>query len=55
MGFFSPDTEDDALKLVDRINVEMRAISASMHLNYNMIDGRNRSVCRNHYNNIINL
>ena len=54
MGFFSPDTEDDALKLVDRINVEMRAISASMHLNYNMIDGRNRSVCRNHYNNIIN-
>ncbi|MBD5239650.1 MAG: hypothetical protein HDS64_07790 [Bacteroidales bacterium] len=53
MGFFSPDTEEDALKLVDKINVEMRAISASMHLNYNMIDGRNRSVCRNHYNNII--
>ena len=53
MGFFSPDTEADALKLVDKINVEMRAISASMHLNYNMMDVRNRSVCGNHYNNII--
>lgn len=53
MGFFSPDTEVDALRMVDKINTEMRSISASMHLNYNMIDGRNRSVCRNHYNNII--
>lgn len=53
MGFFSPDTEADALKIVDKINTEMRAISASMHLNYNMIDGRNRSLCRSHYNNIV--
>ena len=53
MGFFSPDTEDDALKLVDKINTEMRAISASMHLNYNMIDGRNRNKCRSHFNNIV--
>lgn len=31
----------------------MRAISALMHLNYNMIDGRNRSKVKEHYNNII--
>lgn len=55
MGFFSPDTEADALRLVDKINTQMRAINASMHLNYNMIDGRNRSVCRNHFNDIISL
>lgn len=54
MGFFSSDTEADALKLIDKINSEMRAISASMHLNYNMIDGRNRNKCRTHFNNIIN-
>lgn len=53
MGFFSPDTEADALRMVDKINVEMRAVSASMHLNYNMIDGRNRSQCRSHYNTIV--
>lgn len=55
MGFFSPDTEEDALRLVDRINSEIRGISASIHLNYNMIDGRNRELCRKHFNNIINL
>lgn len=53
MGLFSQDTEVDALKLVDKINTEIRAINASMHLNYNMIDGRNRSVCGNHFNNIV--
>lgn len=53
MGFFSPDTEADALKIVDKINSEMRSISASMHLNFNMIDGRNRNKCRTHYNNIL--
>ena len=53
MGFFSKDTEDDALKMVGKINSEMRAISASVHLNFNMIDGRNRNVCRSHYNNIL--
>lgn len=53
MGFFSPDTEKDALRQVDKINSEMRAISASIHLNYNMIDGRNRDICRRHYDNIL--
>lgn len=53
MGFFTPDSESDALKIVDKINMEMRAISASMHLNYNMIDGRNRNICRSHYENIL--
>lgn len=55
MGIFFKDSETDALKIVDKVNAEMRAISASMHLNYNMIDGRNRNVCRNHFNNIISL
>lgn len=54
MGFFSRDTEADALNMVDKINSEIRAISASMHLNFNMIDGRNRNECRTHYNNAIN-
>lgn len=53
MGLFTSKTEADALKLVDKINTEMRAISASVSLNFNMIDGRNRNVCRSHYNNII--
>lgn len=53
MGFFSPYTGADALKMVDKINSEMRAISASVHLNYNMIDGRNRNKCRSHFNNIV--
>lgn len=53
MGFFSPDTEADALKFVDKINSEMMSISALMHLNYNMIDGRNRNICKAHYENII--
>lgn len=53
MGFFSPDTEADALRQVEKINTEMRAISALIHLNYNMIDGRNRSQIKLHYNNIL--
>ena len=53
MGLFSPDTEADALKMVDKINSEMRAISASMHLNYNMIDRRNKTECQKHYNSIL--
>lgn len=31
----------------------MRAIRASMHLNYDMIDGRNRSTCQKHYSKIV--
>ena len=53
MGWFSQDTEADALKQIEKINVEMRAISALIHLNYNMIDGRNRNKVISHYNNII--
>lgn len=53
MGFFTKDTPADALRQLEKINQEMRAISASMHLNYNMIDGRNRDKVRTHYNNII--
>lgn len=51
MGFFSPDTEADALRQIERINSEMRAISALIHLNYNMIDGRNRSGIKQHLTN----
>lgn len=53
MGFFSPDTEADALKQIERINTEMRAISALVHLNYDMIDGRNRSQIKSHFINIV--
>lgn len=53
MGFFTKDTKEDALKQLEKINQEMRAISASMHLNYNMIDGRNREKVRAHYKNIV--
>ena len=54
MGFFTKDTKEDALKQLNKINQELRAINASMHLNYNMIDGRNRSKVREHFNKIIN-
>ena len=53
MGFFSKDTEADALKQIEKINREMREISALIHLNYNMIDGRNRSKIKLHYNIIV--
>lgn len=53
MGFFSHDTKLAALKQLENINQEMRAISALIHLNYNMIDGRNRNKVKEHYNNII--
>lgn len=53
MGFFTKDTPADALRQLEKINQEMRAISAIMHLNYNLIDGRNRDKIKVHYNNII--
>lgn len=53
MELFSPDTEADALKLIEKINAEMRAISALVHLNYDMIDGRNRNKIRTHFCNIV--
>ena len=55
MGWFSHDTEDDAIKQISKINVEMRAISSLIHLNYNMIDGRNRDKIRSHVNTLISL
>jgi hypothetical protein len=54
MGFFTKDTPADALKQLEKINQEMRAISALIHINYNMIDGRNRDKIRTHFNNIVN-
>ena len=53
MVFFTKDTKEDALKQLEKINQEMRAISALMHLNYNMIDGRNRDKVKVHFNNIV--
>lgn len=53
MGFFTPDTLADALKQVEKINREMRAVSASCHQNYDQIDGRNRREITAHYNNIV--
>lgn len=53
MGLFSPDTEADALKQIEKINSEMRGISALIHLNYDMIDGRNRSQIKSHFSNIV--
>ena len=53
MGFFTPYTKDNALKQIDKINAEMRAISASIHLNYNMIDGRNRNKIKSHFINAV--
>ena len=35
------------------VNTEMRAISALIHLNYDMIDGRNRNQIKSHFTNII--
>lgn len=55
MGWLTPDTEKDAFLLIEKINSEIRAINASMHLNYNMIDGRNRTKCRHHFNNALSL
>ena len=53
MGFFLPDTEADALKQIEKINSEMKAISALIHLNYDMIDGRNRHQIKSHFANIV--
>lgn len=53
MGLFTPDTESEALRIVNKINSEIRSINASMHLNYGIIDGRNRNKCREHFNTIV--
>lgn len=53
MGFFSSYTENDAIKQIDNINVEMRAISALLQKNCDIVDGRNKSEIRKHYNNIL--
>ncbi len=53
MGLFSPDTEKDALKQIEKINREMRAISASIHRHDGLICYENRSELINHYDNVI--
>lgn len=55
MGWFTPDTEQYALRVVEKINSKMRVKKTSMHQNYNMINDRNRTKCRYHFNNIITL
>ena len=53
MGFFSKDTEVDALNQIEKINRDMREISATIHLNYNMIDGRNRRKLQLLYSSVV--
>ena len=53
MGLFTKDTEADAIRMIDCINREMREISASVHLNYNQIDGRNNYKVLKHYKRIL--
>lgn len=55
MGFFTRDTKEDCLKLVEKINCEMRAISAAMHRSpTNGIDYTNRLQIQRHFYNAIN-
>ncbi len=44
---------EDALKQIEKMNSEIRAISALIHLNYNLIDGRNKDKIRSHLANAI--
>lgn len=53
MGIFSKGTKEEAKTQINKINIEMRAISASMHLNCNIIDGRNKFEIKSHFNNIV--
>ena len=53
MGLFSKDTPVDALRQLENINQEMRAISALAVLNDGMINNHNDSKVKEHYNNII--
>lgn len=54
MGFFSPDTEEDAVKQIDNINSEMRAISAAIHSCNNQVCAYNRSDIVSHMQRIQN-
>lgn len=54
MGLFSKDTKVDCLDLINKMNQEMRAMNASLHLNNNLIDGRNKNEIASHYNNVVN-
>lgn len=53
MGFFSSDTEADAINMINKINVEVRAISAILHRNNDIINGYNRIKIKGHISNII--
>ena len=53
MGLFSPDTAADAMKCVERVNEELRAINALAAQNFNLVDARNRDKVIPHYNNVL--
>ena len=53
MGFFTKDTPADALRQLENINQEMRAISALVAVNDGMINNHNDAKIKVHYNNII--
>ena len=50
---FSPDTAADAMKCVERVNEELRAINALAAQNFNRVDARNRDKVIPHYNNVL--
>ena len=53
MKLFNKDAASEALKQLESINQEMRAINALATLNDGMINSHNDSKVREHYNNII--
>lgn len=53
MGFFSRDTEADALRQVEKVNSEMRAINAIIHGSGGHIGYGNRTAIKPHFISII--
>lgn len=57
MGWFTTEEEDaqkliaDALKLIDKMNMEMRAMSALMHMHGNVVCDANKDDIITHFNN----
>lgn len=51
MGLFSRDTEDDAVKQIENINSEIRAISAAIHSCNNHVCSYNRNDIISHLMN----
>jgi hypothetical protein len=54
MGLFSKDTEEDAVKQIDNINAEMRAINAAIHSCNNQVCSYNRNDITSHLKNAEN-